>query len=223
MSIVNSGLDVGTVSSTVRVPRGGVAKRLFDIAVGSLLLIGLLPLMFFVAVAIYSTERGPVLFGHRRIGYKGRTFRCLKFRSMVPNAPEVLAKHLEANAAARAEWDACQKLRSDPRVTPLGRFLRATSLDELPQLINVVRGEMSLVGPRPIVQAEVDRYGNLIDAYTSTRPGITGLWQVSGRSDTDYGRRVMLDSEYVATWSLPGDLLILVRTVKVVFTQSGSY
>jgi lipopolysaccharide/colanic/teichoic acid biosynthesis glycosyltransferase len=142
---------------------------------------------------------------------------------MVPNGDEVLAHYLAGNPAAQAEWDATQKLRRDPRITPLGRFLRATSLDELPQLINVIRGEMSLVGPRPIVHAEVIRYGSQIDAYTCARPGITGLWQVSGRSDVDYGRRVMLDSHYVSTWSLPGDVLILLRTVKVVFSQTGSY
>jgi lipopolysaccharide/colanic/teichoic acid biosynthesis glycosyltransferase len=189
----------------------------------SILIVALLPLMLFVALAIYSFERGPVLYGHDRIGYRGRRFRCLKFRSMVPNSAEVLERHLAENAAARAEWDASQKLRNDPRITTLGRFLRVTSLDELPQLINVVRGDMSLVGPRPIVQAEVGRYGSKIEAYTSTRPGITGLWQVSGRSDVDYDQRVQMDTTYVSTWSLPGDILILFRTVKVVFSQSGSY
>lgn len=223
MSIVNSGADVAAVDAAARVPRGGVAKRLFDIVIGCTLLFALLPLMLFVALAIFSTERGSVLFGHSRIGYKGRKFRCLKFRSMVTNADQVLAEYLSTNPTARNEWDATQKLRDDPRITPIGRFLRTTSLDELPQLINVVRGDMSLVGPRPIVQAEVDRYGNHIHAYTSTRPGITGLWQVSGRSDVDYERRVTLDSHYVSNWSLPGDLLILLRTVKVVFSQSGSY
>ncbi len=223
MSIVNSGVDVAAVAAAAKVPRGGVAKRLFDIVVASGLLFALLPLMLFVALAIFSTERGSVFFGHGRIGYKGRKFRCLKFRSMVPDADKVLAEYLSSNPTAKVEWDATQKLRHDPRITSLGRFLRTTSIDELPQLINVVRGDMSLVGPRPIVQAEVDRYGNHIHAYTSTRPGITGLWQVSGRSDVDYGRRVMLDTHYVSNWSLPGDLLILIRTVKVVFSQSGSY
>jgi lipopolysaccharide/colanic/teichoic acid biosynthesis glycosyltransferase len=189
----------------------------------SILIVALLPLMLFVALAIYSFEQGPVLYGHDRIGYRGRRFRCLKFRSMVPNSAEVLERHLVENAAARAEWDASQKLRDDPRITTIGKFLRVTSLDELPQLINVVRGDMSLVGPRPIVQAEVGRYGSSIEAYTSTRPGITGLWQVSGRSDVDYDRRVQMDTTYVSNWSLPGDILILFRTVKVVFSQSGSY
>jgi exopolysaccharide production protein ExoY len=223
LSIVNSGIDVAAGSAAAKVPRGGALKRLFDLLAASVLLFALLPLMLFVALAIFSTERGPVLYGHDRIGYRGRRFRCLKFRSMVPNGDVVLAQYLAANPAAKTEWDASQKLRHDPRITPLGRFLRATSLDELPQLINVLRGDMSLVGPRPIVHAEMIRYGNQIDAYTCARPGITGLWQVSGRSDVDYGRRVMLDTHYVSTWSLPGDVLILLRTVKVVFSQSGSY
>ena len=221
MSIVNSGIDVRTDAG--RLPRGGPAKRTFDILAATALLLALLPLMLFVALALYSLERGSVLYGHDRIGYRGKRFRCLKFRSMVPNSAEVLERHLAQDAAARVEWDASQKLRNDPRITPLGRFLRVTSLDELPQLINVIRGDMSLVGPRPIVQAEVSRYGTHIEAYASTRPGITGLWQVSGRSDVDYDRRVMLDTAYVSNWSLPGDLLILCRTVKVVFSQSGSY
>jgi exopolysaccharide production protein ExoY len=223
LSIVNSGIDVAAGSAAAKVPRGGALKRLFDLLAASVLLFALLPLMLFVALAIFSTERGPVLYGHDRIGYRGRRFRCLKFRSMVPNGDVVLAQYLAANPAAKTEWDASQKLRHDPRITPLGRFLRATSLDELPQLINVLRGDMSLVGPRPIVHAEMIRYGNQIDAYTCARPGSTGLWQVSGRSDVDYGRRVMLDTHYVSTWSLPGDVLILLRTVKVVFSQSGSY
>lgn len=223
MSIVNSGIDVAAGTAAAKVPRGGYLKRLFDLLAASILLFALLPLMLFVALAIYSTERGPILYGHDRIGYKGRRFRCLKFRSMAPDSDALLARYLVDNPGARAEWEASQKLKHDPRITPLGRFLRATSLDELPQLINVIRGEMSLVGPRPIVSAEMVRYGNQIEAYTCARPGITGLWQVSGRSDVDYGRRVMLDSHYVRTWSLPGDVLILLRTVKVVFSQSGSY
>jgi exopolysaccharide production protein ExoY len=221
VSIVNSGLDV--TAEARKLPRGGLPKRLFDVLAASILIFALLPLMLFVALVIYSFEQGPVLYGHDRIGYRGRRFRCLKFRSMVPNSAEVLERHLAESPTARAEWDASQKLRNDPRITALGKFLRVTSLDELPQLINVVRGDMSLVGPRPIVQAEVGRYGNNIEAYTSTRPGITGLWQVSGRSDVDYDRRVQMDATYVTNWSLPGDVAILLRTVKVVFSQSGSY
>lgn len=223
MSIVNTETTVAALGSAAKSPRGGVLKRAFDIACGSALLLAFLPLMFFVALTIFSFERGPIVFGHDRIGYNGRKFRCLKFRSMVTNAAEVLEDHLSRNPAARAEWEASQKLRDDPRITPLGRFLRATSLDELPQLLNVIRGDMSLVGPRPIVQAEVVRYGGNIEAYTCARPGITGLWQVSGRSDVDYERRVMLDARYVNSWSLLGDVLIMLRTIIVVFSRSGSY
>lgn len=223
MSLVNAELDVSRLSSQAKVPRGGISKRLFDIIFGSALLFAFLPLLGFIALIMFATERGPVFFSHERIGYKGRSFRCLKFRSMVPDAALVLEDHLAGNPAARAEWAASQKLRDDPRITPLGRFLRSTSLDELPQLINVLRGEMSLVGPRPIVQAEVFRYGGDINAYASARPGITGLWQVSGRSDVDYERRVTLDAQYVGGWSLGGDLVILVKTVGVVFFRTGSY
>ena len=223
MSIVNSGIDISRPPLAAKSPRGGVSKRLFDIAAASVLLFTFLPLMLFIALAIWSTERGPIFFGHDRIGYRGRRFRCLKFRSMVPDAKQVLEQHLAQNPAARAEWEASQKLRNDPRITPLGRFLRETSLDELPQLLNVVRGDMSLVGPRPIVQDEIARYGRDIGAYTSTRPGITGLWQVSGRSDVDYTQRVQLDARYVITWSLIGDFLILLATIKVVFSRAGSY
>ncbi len=223
MSIVNTGTNVAALGSAAKSPRGGVSKRAFDIIFGLALLLAFLPLMFFVALTIFSFERGPIVFGHDRIGYSGRKFRCLKFRSMVPNAGTVLEEHLSRNPAARLEWEASQKLKDDPRITPIGKFLRATSLDELPQLLNVVRGDMSLVGPRPIVQAEVARYGGDIDAYTAARPGITGLWQVSGRSDVDYERRVLLDATYVRSWSLPGDVLILLRTVVVVFSRAGSY
>jgi lipopolysaccharide/colanic/teichoic acid biosynthesis glycosyltransferase len=147
----------------------------------------------------------------------------LKFRTMVVNAEATLARHFEKNPAARQEWEATQKLRDDPRVTPLGRFLRATSLDELPQLFNVLAGDMSLVGPRPIVRGEIIRYGTYFEDYASARPGLTGLWQVSGRSDVDYDKRVALDRSYVMGWSLSGDLMILLRTVKVVFSRVGSY
>ncbi|RYE09981.1 MAG: sugar transferase [Hyphomicrobiales bacterium] len=223
MSILNAGLGGAAVATAGRGPRGGTLKRAFDFTCALLMLIAFLPLMGFVALLMQSFDRGPVLFGHSRIGFNGRVFKCLKFRSMVPDAAEVLERHLAENPAARAEWDASQKLRDDPRVTALGRFLRSTSLDELPQLINVLRGDMSLVGPRPIVHAELPRYGSDVEAYMAARPGITGLWQVSGRSDTDYDRRVQLDSEYVQNWSLFGDVAILLRTVKVVFSRSGSY
>jgi exopolysaccharide production protein ExoY len=203
-------------------PKGGFAKRGFDIVAASTMLLLAMPAMFFIAVIMFSTDRGPIFFGHERIGLNGKRFRCLKFRSMIVNSQEALQRHLEMFPAARAEWDANQKLRDDPRITRLGRFLRETSLDELPQLINVLRGEMSLVGPRPIVQDEVVRYAEAIMHYSATRPGITGLWQVSGRSDVDYDKRVALDSRYVHEWTFFGDMVILLKTVKVVLLRTGS-
>lgn len=222
MSIVNTEAEVLTQAVTLKVPKGGTSKRIFDVIFASSFLFLAFPAMFFIALVLFSTDRGPIFFGHERIGHNGKRFRCLKFRTMVTNSQEVLARHLEMFPQARAEWDASQKLRDDPRITPIGRFLRITSLDELPQLINVIRGEMSLVGPRPIVQDEVVRYAGEIVAYAATRPGITGLWQVSGRSDVDYDQRVRLDSQYVREWSFTGDIVILARTVKVVVARTGS-
>jgi lipopolysaccharide/colanic/teichoic acid biosynthesis glycosyltransferase len=220
MSLVNT--DASRLPSFSELPRGGKLKRGFDIGAAALLLFVALPAMLLIALMIAATDRGPIFFAHERIGYKGRRFNCLKFRSMVVNSSEALARHLEASPAARAEWNASHKLTADPRITPLGQFLRVTSLDELPQLLNVLKGEMSLVGPRPIVQAEVIRYAGSISAYWSARPGITGLWQVSGRSDLDYERRVALDEQYIRTWSLQKDFGILLRTLVVVLARKGS-
>jgi len=223
MTTVNANFDISDQAQVARAPHGGFRKRAFDLIAASLLLLLFLPLMFFIGIIMYSMEGGDIFFAHNRVGYRGRSFRCFKFRSMVLNAEAALARHLQENPAARQEWEATQKLRDDPRVTPLGRFLRATSLDELPQLFNVVAGDMSLVGPRPIVQNEIARYGAYFEDYASARPGLTGLWQVSGRSDVDYEKRVELDRSYVTAWSLSGDLMILLRTVKVVFSRVGSY
>ena len=222
MSITNAEVGPSDSHSKSSARRGLGSKRTFDIVVALTMLLFALPAMFFIAVLMFSTDRGPILFSHERIGQNGKRFRCLKFRSMVVDSQEALRRHLELIPQARAEWDATQKLRDDPRVTPLGRFLRVTSLDELPQLINVIRGEMSLVGPRPIVQDEVVRYADQIEHYAAVRPGITGLWQVSGRSDVDYDQRVQLDTLYVREWSFIGDLVILVKTVKVVVMRTGS-
>jgi exopolysaccharide production protein ExoY len=223
MSAVDSGLQSASNLVLSKSPRGGLSKRAIDIVLALSVLLTFLPLMLFIAMLIRLEDRGPAFFGHERVGYNGRRFRCLKFRSMSVNAKELLEAHLLQNPAARQEWEFTQKLRDDPRITPLGRFLRTTSLDELPQLINVLRGDMSLVGPRPIVQAEMPRYADRITDYLCVRPGITGLWQVSGRSDVDYDRRVELDAQYVRNWSLRSDLFILFRTVFVVFSRSGSY
>jgi len=197
-------------------------KRGFDIvgALGLILLFG--PLMLAVAWLV-SKDGGPAMFGHRRIGADGRPFVCLKFRSMVVDADEALERLLAEDADARAEWAATRKLRNDPRITGVGRFLRRSSLDELPQLFNVLRGEMSLVGPRPIVDDEVAFYHACFPFYAQCRPGLTGLWQVSGRSDVDYVRRVQLDTAYVVGWSFWGDIAIMLRTVRVMVRGSGAY
>jgi Undecaprenyl-phosphate galactose phosphotransferase WbaP len=222
MSITNAEVGPPDGQSNSGTKRGLGTKRTFDVMVATAMLLFALPAMFFIAVIMFSTDRGPILFSHERIGQNGKRFRCLKFRSMVVDSQEALRRHLEMFPQARAEWEATQKLRDDPRITPLGRFLRVTSLDELPQLINVIKGEMSLVGPRPIVQDEVVRYADQIEHYAAVRPGITGLWQVSGRSDVDYEQRVQLDTLYVREWSFIGDLVIMLKTVKVVVLRTGS-
>lgn len=203
-------------------PATRVSKRLFDIVGASLLLTLLSPLFLVIAIQA-RRDGGPVLFGHRRIGARGRTFKCWKFRTMVPDAEAVLARLLASDPEARAEWERDFKLRNDPRITPIGRFLRTTSLDELPQLINVLAGEMSLVGPRPIVRDEVKRYGAAFHDYSRCRPGITGVWQISGRNDVGYGERVQLDRDYARNWSFVNDLRLLLRTPQVVLRRSGAY
>ena len=194
-----------------------------NVAVALLALVFLLPIMLLVAMAVYAQDGGPILFAHRRIGLNGRTFYCLKFRSMAVDAEERLAAVLASDPAARAEWEQDHKLRRDPRVTPLGAFLRKTSLDELPQLFNVLRGEMSVVGPRPIVEAEVAKYGRWFPAYCAVKPGITGLWQVSGRNDTSYRTRVALDCVYARRRSFGLDAYIIAATVPAVLLRKGSY
>jgi exopolysaccharide production protein ExoY len=203
-------------------PVGGAAKRALDIVLASVALLALSPLFVFVAVLLRLTDPGPVFFGHKRVGLGGRSFRCLKFRTMCTDADAVLDRLLASDPAAAEEWQATRKLRNDPRISRVGRILREYSVDELPQLINVIRGEMSLVGPRPVVTAELMRYGNAAVHYLSARPGITGLWQVSGRSDTPYATRIALDARYVTQWSLRGDALILLRTVPAVIGARGS-
>ncbi|WP_242647840.1 undecaprenyl-phosphate galactose phosphotransferase WbaP [Candidatus Desulforudis audaxviator] len=198
-------------------------KRAFDLVVGSLVLALFLPLMALIALAVKLDSPGPVIFAHKRIGRGGREFRCYKFRTMVANAWEELDRLLKENPDLHAEWERDFKLKNDPRITRVGRFLRRTGLDELPQIFNVLKGEMSLVGPRPIVKKEVLRFGPYIDDFYLVRPGITGLWQVSGRNDIDYGDRIRLESWYVRNWSLWLDLTILIRTVAVVLARRGAY
>lgn len=191
-------------------------------AVAAVLLLLLSPLLVWVAFMTWRHDGAPVLFGHYRVGHNGRLFRCLKFRTMYRDAERMLAELLERDPAARAEWERDQKLVDDPRVTPIGRFLRHTSLDELPQLINVLRGEMCLVGPRPITVGELTRYGRVRWHYLSVIPGITGLWQVSGRNNTTYDERVALDERYVEQRSFRLDLRILLSTVNVVLRREGA-
>lgn len=198
-----------------------IAKACLDVTGAALLLLVLSPLMLAIAAAV-RRDGGKALYAHARVGSGGRRFPCLKFRSMVQDSDAVLAELLRTDPAAAAEWAATRKLRNDPRVTRIGRLLRTTSLDELPQLLNVLRLEMSLVGPRPIVEGEIAQYGEEIGYYYRARPGLTGLWQVSGRSDTSYEHRVQLDSWYVRNWSLAQDFAILLRTVPAVLERRGA-
>ena len=203
--------------------RNRLFKRIFDITatvVGGILI---LPVIAIVAILIYLDSPGPIVFGHKRVGQGGKEFPCYKFRSMVPNAQEALEIYLKENPAAREEWERDFKLKDDPRVTKIGKFLRKTSLDELPQLWNVLIGDMSLVGPRPIVRAEVEKYGEYINDFYLVPPGITGVWQVSGRSDTTYEERVLMDSWYVHNWSVWIDIVYLVKTVLAVLKGKGAY
>jgi exopolysaccharide production protein ExoY len=202
---------------------GGKLKRVFDIILSSLILIMLFPLFIIVAILVKLADPGPIMFCHTRVGYGGRRFQCLKFRSMVADADRLLRNLLELDPEARREWDRAQKLTNDPRITPIGKFLRQSSLDELPQLINVMRGEMSLVGPRPVAPWETKRYGDKLHLYLKARPGLTGIWQVSGRSNCVYNQRIEMDADYVTNWRFSKDVAILLRTPGAVFARRGSY
>jgi Undecaprenyl-phosphate galactose phosphotransferase WbaP len=200
-----------------------IAKRALDILGAGVGLVLLAPFFLIVALMVRA-DGGPAFFAHQRVGRGGKLFGCLKFRSMVVDSQARLEALLANDPAARAEWEATRKLKNDPRITRIGRFLRSTSLDELPQLINVLRGEMSLVGPRPVQEAEIDRYyGASAAHYMAVRPGITGLWQVSGRSETSYESRVALDVSYVSRPSLLADLSILLRTPVAVLSRRGAH
>ncbi|SFN69648.1 exopolysaccharide production protein ExoY [Mesorhizobium sp. NFR06] len=204
-------------------PIGGLLKRSFDI-VGSLAgLVLLSPLFLMIALLVKLSDNGPIFYGHKRIGRGGRIFSCLKFRTMVPDGERVLAAHLAANPEANAEWIATRKLKNDPRVTRVGQVLRKLSLDELPQILNILQGDMSLVGPRPVVRDELEIYGSAAVYYLKSRPGLTGLWQVSGRNDVSYDTRVAFDRHYVENWSLFEDIRIIFKTVPAVWMSRGSY
>ena len=200
-----------------------VVKRSIDILLVVLALPVLVPLFLSLAIAVRLSSEGPIFFSHRRIRKHGEFFSMWKFRTMSVNSAQVLEDYLRSHPEARAEWQQSHKLRRDPRVTRVGALLRRTSLDELPQLWNVLRGTMSLVGPRPIVAAEVEKYGPYFREYCKVKPGVTGLWQVSGRSEVTYDERVQLDCRYVREWSLSGDFRILLKTLTSVVNQDGAY
>jgi exopolysaccharide production protein ExoY len=221
-SLYNLQVDLDFNSRASRAPVGLASKRIVDIvlAFSGIILLG--PLLIISFMLTWVSSPGPIIFRHRRVGFNGKPFDCLKFRTMVDDAPERLRKLLETDAAAAAEWAKCQKLRDDPRVTPIGAILRKSSLDELPQLFNVLIGEMSIVGPRPVTEDELSRYGASVKAYTSCRPGITGLWQVTGRSSTSYETRVSCDAYYARMWSLSLDSKIIIVTIpSVLFTKNA--
>ncbi|WP_261666942.1 undecaprenyl-phosphate galactose phosphotransferase WbaP [Erwinia mallotivora] len=197
-------------------------KRAFDIVGAMAIMLALMPALA-VLIFLVSRDGGSPIYGHERVGLNGRKFKCLRFRSMVVNSKEVLEEVLRNDPVARAEWDKDFKLKNDPRITRVGHFIRKTSLDELPQLWNVIRGEMSLVGPRPVIEDELERYAGDVDYYYMAKPGMTGLWQVSGRNDVDYETRVYFDSWYVKNWSLWNDIAILFKTVGVVLKRDGAY
>ncbi len=199
-----------------------IVKRAFDIVVSASLLLILSPILAYIAHKVRQ-DGGLATYGHERVGLNGKTFRCLKFRSMVMNSKEALEELLKSDSQARDEWEREFKLKNDPRITKVGRFLRKSSLDELPQLWNVLWGEMSLVGPRPVIEEELLRYNEDVDYYYMAKPGMSGLWQVSGRNNTDYATRVYLDSWYVKNWSLWYDIVILFKTVGVVIRGDGAY
>jgi Undecaprenyl-phosphate galactose phosphotransferase WbaP len=227
-SLWNRSFDLGRVhgiciESKLLLPIPRFLKRVVDIV--TVVSVGLicLPIIMIIALLVKLSSPGPVVYSHERICQKGRRFKAWKFRTMFIKADSLLEQYLASNPEIRKEWEANHKLRNDPRVTRIGRWLRKTSLDELPQLWNILRGEMSLVGPRPIVEAEIKRYGESYGLYTRVVPGLTGLWQISGRNNTTYAERVRLDGYYVRNWSPWFDLYILARTLKVVLRREGAY
>ncbi|WHA43962.1 sugar transferase [Agrobacterium larrymoorei] len=204
-------------------PTGGLAKRSLDVTVAICALVLFGPIFLMIMALVKFSDNGPAFFGHERVGHNGQKFKCLKFRTMAVNGDELLRSHLRDNPEAAAEWKATRKLKDDPRVTAVGRVLRKLSLDELPQLINIIRGEMSVVGPRPVVDEELRAYDSSAIYYLRTRPGLTGLWQISGRNDVSYESRIAFDTQYVQTWSLIQDLAIILKTIPAVCMARGSY
>ena len=222
-SAVDTSRPLPSAAGSPSRPIGLTSKRIIDIVLAVSGIVLLAPLLIICFVLIVVTSPGPALFRHRRIGFNGKPFGCLKFRTMVTDAPERLRRLLESDPIVAAEWVATEKLRHDPRVTAIGAILRKSSLDELPQLFNVLRGDMSIVGPRPVTDEELLRYSGAASAYLACRPGITGLWQVSGRSTTTYNKRIACDAFYASNWSTALDVKILIATVPVILLADGAY
>lgn len=222
-SLFNEKLMLLRLKNNLARPVNRYIKVVFDFLMTLLGSIVIAPILLFISVWIYLDSPGPIIFSHIRIGKDGKEFPCYKFRSMCVDANSRLKKLLEDDPCAKEEWDKNFKLKNDPRITKSGAFLRKTSLDELPQIFNVLKGEMSLVGPRPIIKAEMERYGDYINDYLMVKPGITGMWQVNGRNDIDYSERVLLDSWYVRNWNIWIDFVMLFKTFKVVIRKDGAY
>lgn len=203
--------------------RNRIIKRLVDVVIASVLAVPAIPISCVIALAIVLETRGPIFFVHTRLGKGRRPFRLWKFRSMRADADELLGRHFAQHPELLVEWEESHKLKNDPRITRVGRWLRRSSLDELPQLWNVLRGNMSMIGPRPIVEEEIPKYGPALEQYEHVQPGLTGLWQVSGRTDLSYRRRIDLDTEYIRNWTAALDLKILWKTVRVVVRGHGAY
>ena len=224
-----SGVEAGRIASLGSVNdldfqvHKSALKRLMDLFLAVPVMIFLSPLMLALAILVKLGDPGAAIFVQVRCGRNGETFKCYKFRTMRLDADARLKHLLETDAEARAEWDKYQKLRVDPRVTYMGKFLRKSSLDELPQLFNILRGEMSVIGPRPITSGEIFRYGSNFRYYSAVRPGVLGQWQVSGRNALTYDERVAMDVDYVRSWSLWNDAKILVKAIPVVFGGGGAY
>lgn len=223
---MNGWADVGgnsQLGSKVAAPIGLTSKRMVDVAIALSAIVLLAPLLIICFLATICSSPGPALFRHKRVGFNGEHFGCLKFRTMVTDAPDRLRQLLDSDPMAAAEWAARRKLRYDPRITTIGVILRKSSLDELPQLFNVLRGDMSIVGPRPVTEEELVRYSSSVGAYLACRPGITGLWQVSGRSNATYNRRVACDTFYAHNWSMVLDAKILIVTIPSVLFFDNAY
>lgn len=209
-----------SIKLTKTLPRA--SKRGFDILFAITCLIILSP-VFLILYLLVTRDGGMAFYGHERIGRNGKKFKCLKFRSMATNSQELLKELLEKDKDARKEWETSFKLKNDPRITQIGYFLRKTSLDEIPQLLNILKGEMSVVGPRPVTQQELPMYNQSLKYYLISKPGLTGLWQVNGRNNVDYNARVEFDTDYVRNWSFIRDILIIFKTLKVVLKREGAY